>query len=91
MEFIAVPILCYALESLNLSKTELSSLDFTYNRALFKIFKVSNSNDLHFCMKMFNISNICEKYTKKKRNFKNKMQDIVNAMINNQHLNIVCI
>ena len=91
MEFIAVPILCYALESLNLSKTELSSLDFTYNRTLLKIFKVSNSNDLHFCTKMFNISNICEKYTKKKRNFENKMQNIDNAMINNLHLNIVCI
>ena len=48
MEFIALPILCYALKSLNLSKTELSSLDFTFNRALFKIFKVSNSNDCIF-------------------------------------------
>ena len=37
----AVPILMYAMEALNLNKSELNSIEFTFNKALLKIFKVS--------------------------------------------------
>ena len=81
MEFIAVPILCYALESLDLAKSEINSLDFTFKRALFKIFKVSNSDDLLTCMNMFNISSMCDKYAKKKYKFQTKMRSIDNVVL----------
>ena len=67
MEYITIPILCYALEAIDLSKSELSSLDYTYKRALFKVFKVPNADDLNFYMNIFNISSISDRYSKKGR------------------------
>ena len=52
MEYITVPILCYAIDCLELSKTELSSLNFTLKRALFKIFKVSNTECLDHLLRI---------------------------------------
>jgi len=45
------PFLLYGSEAVNLSKTELNSLDYTYSTAICKIFKISHSNVeaiLHF-------------------------------------------
>ena len=42
LESIAVPMLIYAIEALDLTKSSLSNLDFPLNRALFKIFKLSS-------------------------------------------------
>ena len=64
MEYITVSILCFAIDSLELSKTELSSLNFTLKRALFKNVKVSNTECLDICMKMFNICCVFERYKK---------------------------
>src|SRR5262245_24185678 len=72
MDFIAVPILCYALEALFLSKKDISSLHITFKRALFKIFKVSNSENLHTCMQIFAIVDVSEKYSKRKLKFESR-------------------
>ena len=83
MEYIAVPVLCYALEGLDLTKSELSSLDYTLKRALFKIFKVSNAENLTMCMNIFNVTSIRDRYIMKKYSVINKMSLSTNIMLNN--------
>ena len=83
MEYIAVPVLCYALEGLDLTKSELSSLDYTLKRALLKIFKVSNAENLTMCMNIFNVTSIRDRYIMKKYSFINKMSLSTNIMLNN--------
>jgi hypothetical protein len=83
LESIAVPILMYGLESLNLNKSELNSLEFTFNRALYKIFKVSQQDNLKLCMHVYNIRNICERYNVGKNRFIAKLSTLNNLCLKN--------
>ena len=83
LESISVPILLYALEALNLNKSELNSLEFTFSKALYKIFRVSSTENLKFCMNVYNIFNISERYKMRKDRFLSKLRTIDNVNINN--------
>ena len=61
LESISVPILLYAVEALNLNKSEINSLEFTLNKALFKIFRVSLTENLKLYMNTYNIYNIFDR------------------------------
>ena len=81
LESISVPILLYALEALNLNKSELKSLEFTFSKALYKIFRVSEN--LKFCMNAFNIFNISDRYILRKHRFLTKLRTLDNINIAN--------
>lgn len=83
LESISVPILLYGLEALHLNKSELNSLDFTFSKALYKIFRVSSTENLKFCMNAYNIFNISERYMFRKNRFFSKLRTIDNININN--------
>ena len=83
LESISVPILLYALEALNLNKSELNSLEFTFSKALYKIFRVSSTENLKFCMNAYNILNISERYIMRKNRFLSKLRTIDNVNLNN--------
>ena len=69
LQTMAMPILTYSLESLSLNKSELSNLEFTLNRALFKIFKVSSTENMQVCKYAYGIDGIAETTAKKKSKF----------------------
>ena len=50
-----LPVLLYGLECFMLSKSQLNSLDFSFNRFLFKLFKTADINVVNFCRDMFNV------------------------------------
>ena len=83
LETIAVPVLTYGLEALNLTNAELSSLDFTLNRAIYKIFKVSDKQNIALCMNMFGISSISDRYIILKKRFLKKISSHDNVMLVN--------
>ena len=86
LDSIAVPILMYAMEALNLNKSELNSIEFTFNKALFKIFKVSQIENVRFCMEMYNIYNICDRYIMRKNRFLAKLKTLDNLSLINLRL-----
>ena len=45
-----LPSLLYAMEALPLSKADINSLEFTFNRILFKIFKTNSIDVIHICI-----------------------------------------
>ena len=73
MQTVSVPTLLYSIEALNLNKTEINSLDFTLNRALFKIFKISGSDNIKYCCTMYRIKSVQEIYNSRIQNFKYKL------------------
>jgi len=83
LQTMAMPILIYALESLNLTKTELNNLEFTLSRALFKIFRVSGTDNMKCCMHAYGIDGITESIVKKKFAFLHKLASIDNINISN--------
>src|SRR5579872_5523931 len=60
LQTIAMPILMYSLGSLHLNKSEINSLEFTLSIALYKIYKVSGTENIKFCTKAFGIDGINE-------------------------------
>ena len=83
LESIAVPILLYALEALNLNKSEINSLEFTFNKALYKIFRVSQTGNLRFFMHAYNIYNIHDRYMQRKNKFLSKLKTLNNINLCN--------
>ena len=51
-----LPMLLYATEACKLSKHDIFSLDFIYNRFLMKLFKTNNINIINDCIKFFGLS-----------------------------------
>ena len=76
----------YALGALNLNKSELNGIEFTFNKALFKIFKVSQIENVRFCMEMYNIYNICDRYIMRKNRFLAKLKTLENLSLINLRL-----
>lgn len=70
---IAIPMITYGLEGLNINKSTLASLDFCLNRALFKIFRVTTKENIALCMSIYNIQNINELYRKRQCTFFNSL------------------
>lgn len=62
-------MLIYAIEALDLTKSALSNLDFTLNRALFKIFKLNDRANLEYCAEMYGILSISKKYIIRRQTF----------------------
>jgi len=81
MQTVALPILTYALEAINLTKSELISLDFTAKRAILKMFKVSDKANLEMCMDMFGISSIANIYEKRRQQFSRTISTHENCYI----------
>ena len=77
----ALPILIYAIESLQLNKSELRNLQHTVNRSLFKIFRVSNVENLDFCRQMFYIPTIEEIYNDGIKTFEIKLNMHCNFIV----------
>jgi len=49
-----MPILLYGFEAMNLSKSQLNSLDFVANRSMMKLFNTNNMQITEFCCEQFN-------------------------------------
>ena len=82
-ESISVPTLLYAVEALNLNKSEINSLEFTLNKALYKIFRVSLTENLKLCMNTYNINNIFDRNSMRKSKFLSKLRTIDNINVAN--------
>lgn len=80
---ISLPMLTYGIESLTLNKSTLNNLENTFNRALYKIFKVSDAGSMHVCKEMFGIRSITELYYAKLNNFKEKLNSSNNNILKN--------
>ena len=80
---ISLPMLTYGIESLTLNKSTLNNLENTFNRALYKIFKVSDAGSMHVCKEMFGIRSITELYYAKLNNFKDKLNSSNNNILKN--------
>lgn len=87
LKTIALPILLYGIEALNLNKSRLNSLDFSLNRVLFKIFKVKEIENRLLCMKMFSIDSVCTIYNNRKKCFANKLN--LSSNLNLRNLNTI--
>ena len=81
-----LPIITYAIEALNMSKSCVSNLEFCFNRIMFKIFKVNDGANRLYCMKAFDILSIEEVYKIRKEKFLEKIKNISNI-----NLKILCI
>jgi hypothetical protein len=44
-----IPVLLYGLEAITLTKTDMSSLDFTFNRFMMKLFKTTDMHVIRYC------------------------------------------
>jgi len=69
METVAMPILLYGIEAVELNKTEIRTLESPLNRVLYKLFKISDTDNRAFCMDMFGIMSINDRYIKRKNKF----------------------
>lgn len=81
LESIAVPSLLYAVESLDLCKSDLLSLEHSLSKALYKIFRVSSRDNVEYCMSMFGIKSVNERYVLMKLNFINKIKKSNNPIL----------
>lgn len=81
LKTMVIPIIMYSLEAFSLNKSCINNLEFCLNRILFKIFKVSDSTNREYCMKMFNIDSIEDLYNKRKKHFVENLKNIENLTL----------
>jgi len=77
LESIAIPTLIYAIEALHLNKSEIRSLEHTLDRAIYRIIKVSDNENIKVRMQMYGISSIKERYIVKKCNFSKRLTNLM--------------
>jgi len=53
-----IPALLFGLESMRLSKSEMKSLDLSFNRLLMKLFKTTNVSIINNCRLYFNTKSL---------------------------------
>ena len=75
-----LPSLLYATEALPLSKADINSLEFTFNRILFKIFKTSSIDIVHDICFYFNLSSVVNLIIRRKFRFLSKMLNSGNML-----------
>lgn len=75
-----LPILLYACEVLNLSKSDISSLNFTVVRFLMKLFKSSDINVIHECLFIFGYKLPSEIICNRVKTFSNKLSTVKNSL-----------
>ena len=51
-----LPVLLYGLEACSLSESDLSSIDFAFNRFFMKLFRTNNIETVKVCQSLFGIS-----------------------------------
>ena len=73
----------YGLEALDLNKFSRNSLDFSFNRAIYKIFKVNDSLNRQICMNMFKLESISALYEHRKNSFCQGIKVINNLYLKN--------
>ena len=73
----------YGLEALDLNKSSRNSLDFSFSRAIYKIFKVNDSLNRQICMNMFNLESISTLYEHRKNSFCQGIKVINNFYLKN--------
>lgn len=78
----ALPCLLYATEVLPLKRADIQSLEFTFNRILFKLFKTSSIEIVNECKTYFGIINMNELIDKRRVKFNNKVQNTHNLIYN---------
>lgn len=64
-----LPVLLYGLEALSLNKSDISSLDFSFNRFIMKLFKTSDMNVVKDCQLYFGIKPPSELLAKRRSKF----------------------
>ena len=64
-----LPVLLYGVDVVPLSKSDFSSIEFTFNRVLMKIFRTSSISVINECMTYFKISSLDSTVSKRKSNF----------------------
>ena len=64
-----IPVLLYGLEVCSLSKTQIRSLDYAILSCYRKLFNVKSSENVRFCMSMFNCDDVDTLLTKRKQKF----------------------
>jgi hypothetical protein len=80
IDIFCIPVLLYALEALNLTKSERSTLDFTYSTVFFKLFKVKDKLNIKLCQFYSGCLPPSCRLDIKKLNFVNALQFLKNSM-----------
>ena len=75
-----LPSLLYGTEALPLSKADISSLEFSFNRILFKMFKTSSIDIIHDICFYFSLSSVVNLIMRRKFRFLNKMLNSSNIL-----------
>ena len=75
-----LPSLLYGTQALPLSKADISSLEFSFNRILFKMFKTSSIDIIHDICFYFNLSSVGDLIIRRKNRFLNKMLNSSNIL-----------
>ena len=75
-----LPSLLYATEALPLSKADVNSLEFTFNRILFNIFETSSIDIVHDICFYFNLSSVVNLIIRRKFRFLSKMLNSSNML-----------
>ena len=76
-----LPVLLYSTEAIYLTKSDLKSLDFTFRRLLFKIFRTSSVDIVNNACTYFCISSVSDIIVKRQRNFMSKLKISDNQLI----------
>ena len=76
-----LPVLLYSTEAIYLTKSDLKSLEFTFRRLLFKIFRTSSVDIVNNACTYFCISSVSDIIVKRQRNFMSKLKISDNQLI----------
>jgi len=79
---IALPVLLYAIEALNLNNSQIVSLEHTWNKALFKIFSTFNADIIRQCLFYGDYLPVSHLNAIYKMNFFNKLLTVDNPLLN---------
>ena len=75
-----LPILLFGLEALPLNKSDISSLDFSFNRFIMKLFKTSDMNVVKDCQRYFGITSPSELLAKRRLKFLETYKNSCNVL-----------
>jgi len=81
LQSIALPVLIYAFEVINLNKSELDSLNHSFRKALFKIFGSFDNVVITNCMEVYGLINIPDLHKIRTENFVSKLIGINNVYL----------
>ena len=74
-------MLTYAIEVLDLSKSDLNCINFTFGKALYKIFKTSDVSILDYCMHIYGIPKLIDMVNFRKDKFLKSIKPLRHAYL----------